>query len=89
MSDSRAEVRERWKELRGGVLSDENLPETIDGLIHQVRDSGALTRDGQRWPDSNSGQDYELFKRMALYRMGILDYYFDGNLEEYLGLGYE
>lgn len=82
-------VGERWKELRRGVFSDESLTEAIDGLIHQVRDSGALERDGQRWPDSNSGQDYELFKRMALYRMGILDYYFDGNLEEYMGLGYE
>lgn len=89
VSNSRAYVSERWKELRSGVLSDENLTDTIDSLLHQVRDSGALIRDGQRWPDSNSGQDYELFKRMALYRMGILDYYFDGNLEEYLGLGYE
>lgn len=82
-------VSERWKELRQGVLSDESLTEEIDGQIHQVRDSGALERDAERWPDSNSGQDYELFVRMALYRMKILDYYFDGNLEEYMGLGYE
>ena len=82
-------MSERWKELRQGVLSDESLTEEIDGLIHQVRDSGALERDAERWPDSNSGQDYELFVRMALYRMKILDYYFDGNLEEYMGLGYE
>lgn len=82
-------VSERWKELRQGVLSDESLTEEIDRLIHQVRDSGALERDAERWPDSNSGQDYELFVRMALYRMKILDYYFDGNLEEYMGLGYE
>lgn len=82
-------VSEMWKELRQGVLSDESLTEEIDGLIHQVRDSGALERDAERWPDSNSGQDYELFVRMALYRMKILDYYFDGNLEEYMGLGYE
>ena len=82
-------VSERWKELRQGVLSDESLTEESDGLIHQVRDSGALERDAERWPDSNSGQDYELFVRMALYRMKILDYYFDGNLEGYMGLGYE
>ena len=35
-------VSERWKELRQGVLSDESLTEEIDGLIHQVRDSGCL-----------------------------------------------
>ena len=82
-------VSERWKELRQGVLSDESLTEEIDGLIHQVRDSGALERDAERWPDSKSGEGYELFGGMALYRMKILDYYFDGNLEEYMGLGYE
>ncbi len=82
-------ISERWKELREGVLSDENLTETIADLVHQVQDSGALSRDAKRWPESNSGQDYELFERMALYRMNLLDYYFDGNLEEYMGLGYQ
>ena len=37
----------------------------------------------------SSAREYELFTRMALYRMKILDYYFDGNLEEYMGLGYQ
>ena len=86
---SRAYVGERWKELRQGALSDESLTEAIEGLAAQVVDSGALARDQKRWPDSNSGQDYGLFTRMALYRMKLLDYYFDGNLEEYLGLGYQ
>ena len=86
---SRAYVEETWKELRRGVLSDESLTEATRELVHQVQDSGALARDAGRWPDSNSGQNYELFVRMALYRMKILDYYFDGNLEEYMGLGYE
>ena len=89
MDDSRAYVNDRWTELRQGVLSDESLTEAVDGLVHQVQDSGAASRDASRWPDSSSGQDYELFNRMALYRMGILDYYFAGRLEEYLGLGYE
>ena len=82
-------VSERWKALREGVFSDAQLTEEIDSLIHQVRDSGALARNEERWPESNTGQDYGLFQRMALYRMGILDYYFEGHLEEYLGLGYE
>lgn len=86
---SRAYVRERWKELRAGVLSDEKLTAAIKELETQVRDSGALSRNEARWPESNSGQDYRLFERLALYRMKILDYYFDGNMEAYLGLGYE
>lgn len=86
---SRDYVNRTWKSLREGVLSEESLTERIDDLAHQVQDSGAYARNEERWPDSNSGQDYSLFKRLALYRLGILDYYFNGNLEEYLGLGYE
>ena len=86
---SRSYVQGRWKELRQGVLSDESLCGAVEGLVHQIQDSGALARDRARWPDSGQGQDYELFTRMALYRMKILDYYFDGNLEEYMGLGYQ
>ena len=86
---SRSYVEKRWKELREGVLSDESLRAAVEGLVHQIQDSGALARDNARWPDSGQGQDYGLFTRMALYRMKILDYYFDGNLEEYMGLGYQ
>ena len=48
-----------------------------------------MARNEERWPDSNGDQDYSLFRRLAFYRFGILDYYFDGNLKEYMGLGYE
>lgn len=86
---SRNRVRERWGQLREGILSDESLSRAIDDLSRELLDSGALVRDKDRWPGSNQGADYALFKRMALYRMHILDFYFDGNLEAYLGLGYQ
>lgn len=89
VADSREQVAKTWKELREGVLSEDALNQAVDELVHQIQDSGALTRNEVRWPESNSGADYELFKRMALYRMRILDYYFEGNLDAYLGLGYE
>ena len=89
VDETRDYVNRTWKELGAGVFSEENLTERIDGLVHQVQDSGAYTRNEERWPDSSSGQNYDLFKRMAFYRFGILDYYFNGNLEEYMGLGYE
>ncbi len=89
VDSTRERIREKWKQLREGVFSDENLTQSVDSLAHELRDSGALARDRERWPDSNHGADYELFKRMALYRMKILDYYFDGNLEAYMGLGYQ
>jgi hypothetical protein len=86
---SRKRVADTWKDLREGVLSNEALVQSVDNLVHQIQESGALARNEERWPDSNSDADYELFKRMALYRMEILDYYFNGNLEAYMGLGYE
>lgn len=89
VEDAREYIREKWRFLRESSFSDESLTQSVDSLVHEIRDSGALVRDRERWPDSNSGADYELFKRMALYRMNILDYYFDGNLEAYMGLGFE
>lgn len=86
---SRDYIRSTWQELREGILSDEKLQERITKLQHQVTDSGALSRNETRWPDSSSGEDMEQFERLASYRMGILDYYFDGRLTDYLGLGYE
>lgn len=89
VEDTQEQIRKKWESLRKGIFSDENLSLSIDSLVHMARDSGALARDKERWPGSNYGMDYELFKRMALYRMNILDHYFDGNLEAYMGLGYE
>ena len=89
VDESKDYVNRTWKKLREDVFSEESLTGRIDDLVRQVQDSGAYARDAARWPESNSGQDMELFKRMAFYRLGILDYYFNGNLEEYLGLGYE
>ena len=87
--NSHAYIAETWKYLRQTVFSEEHLVERIDELAHRVNDSGAYARNAERWPDSNADADYEQFKRMALYRMNILDYYFDGNLDVYLGLGYQ
>lgn len=89
VENARSQVALKWQALREGLFSDEKLTEHVDSLVHSLRDSGALDRDAGRWPDSNYGEDYEQFKRMALYRMKILDYYFNGNLEAYLGLGYQ
>lgn len=86
---ARERAAEKWQLLREGLFSDESLTKRVDSLAGTLQASGALARDAGRWPDSNYGEDYERFKRMALYRMNILDYYFDGNLEAYLGLGYQ
>lgn len=89
VDNARERVAERWKSLRADVLSDEAIGEAVDRMVHRTGDSGARARNEERWPESSAGADYEEMKRLAIYRMRILDYYFDGNLEAYLGLGYE
>ncbi len=89
VEDSRRRAASMWRELRKGILSGEGLAQAVDGLVHQIRDSGALARNQERWPEDGPEEDYERFKRMALYRMEFLDYYFNGRLEAYMGLGYE
>ena len=64
---SRDYVKETWRKLREGPLADDALMGRVDGLVHEIRDSGALRRNEERWPESNSEADYVLFKRMALY----------------------
>lgn len=89
VENARDRIKEKWLMLRQGLFSDERLTEHIDKLVYELQASGALSRDAGRWPESNSLEDYERFKRMALYRMRFLDYYFDGRLESYMGLGYQ
>lgn len=86
---ARERVEAIWSRLRKTSLSDEAIKASLDGLVHRIQDSGALRRNEERWPDSDSGADYGQFERLALYRFHILDYYFHGNLEAYMGLGYE
>ncbi len=88
-ADARDRVTSIWEKARQGVLSKESLISAVDVLRHQVQDSGALARDGFRWPRSKHGEDYEKLKTLLCYRMELLDTYFYGNVEEYLELGYQ
>ncbi len=87
--DAKERVSWIWRESREGVLSEEALLSAVDGLRHQVQDSGALRREGLRWPRGKHGEDYERMKTLLCYRMELLDGYFYDNLEAYLDLGYE
>lgn len=68
-------VTDRWKELRAGVLSEEELSSLLEECIHQVRDSGAAARDALRWPDSRHDGNYEGMKRFMKTRLDFLDEY--------------
>ena len=79
----REKAQARWKELRAGALSDENLKSMLDSCIHEVQDSGAFARDAARWPDSRHDGDYEGMESFMKKRLSWLDKKFE-NVDEWL-----
>lgn len=68
----------RYFELRGSILSDENLLNTYRGYHEQLRTTGALARDSQRWPEApRIPAGRELFiEEFIVEHMAILDAHF-------------
>lgn len=73
VDNAREKVKERWKELRETVYSDEWLTEHIDAYARQVVDSGAFSRDEALWVNGGHNDDYESLKELVLERMAFLD----------------
>ena len=66
-------IKDRWTELRSGILSEESMHEILTECTHQVQDSGAFTRDATRWPDSRHDADYDGMKQFMKERTEFLD----------------
>lgn len=47
--------RNKWKELRETVFTDENIDAIIDGALEQLQTGGALERSLERWPGQWNG----------------------------------
>lgn len=69
----REKIKDRWTELRSGILSEESVNEIFIECTHQVQDSGAFTRDAARWPDSRQDADYDGMKQFMKERTEFLD----------------
>ena len=80
--DSRALAAAVWTEWRQGVFSDEALQARIGELEHQVKDSGAFTRENIRWPDGNQNEDFGFLYVFARERMEVIDDYIDSLQEK-------
>lgn len=64
----------RWRQLRQGVLSTDNLLQLLEGQIQVLSQSGAYARDGQRWEPYYGGTDtQESVLRFVRERLGLLD----------------
>ena len=69
----REKIKDRWTELRSGILSEESMNEIFTECTHQVQDSGAFARDAARWPDSRHDGDYEGMESYLKTRIAWLD----------------
>ncbi len=70
---ARDHMQALYKELRSDVLSDDAIEALILQLDHQVRDSGAMGRDEERWPDGIHAEDCTDLLTYAKNRLAFLD----------------
>lgn len=72
--DLEERMRERWQELRQDTLETQNLVRQMEALIRQLSQSGAHTRDIQRWGEHYGGPDtQEAAMQFLLERLTLLD----------------
>lgn len=71
-----ASVIEKWRTLRGTILTNESLTNRIEELEHTVINSGAMAREEERWPEGAHTYDYSDIKNYAIDKMNYLDSYF-------------
>lgn len=77
----RAQMLERWRDLRSGPWSDAALCADMDIYEAMIYGSGAMARDRLRWPTAPASEDLSAFRAYGLRRVEVLDSYF----EEVLG----
>ncbi|MBE5865149.1 MAG: hypothetical protein E7292_02900 [Lachnospiraceae bacterium] len=72
------QVVKRYKELRKGPWSDEQLSQLIHEYEVQIYDSGAFSRDKSRWPEgwySDEADRLDVFEEYVLKRVKYMDEY--------------
>lgn len=72
-NDAREKIQSLYKELRNSLLNDEAVEQMVWQLDHQVRDSGAFSRDKARWTDSVHADDCSELLEYAGKRLAFLD----------------
>ncbi len=70
----RDKVGERFRTLRGSVISDKALCTMLEEEFALINDSGAYIRNKTRWPDGGYTDDISDTTSFVTERMGILDY---------------
>lgn len=68
-------MAERWQQLRGSVLTEENILSLVEQMSSQLQRSGVMHREWQRWDPYFDGADtvqmLQQFLRERLWRMDM------------------
>ena len=67
--------KDRYLELRKGILSDIVLLDRLSLFENDVFASGAILRDSSRWPLSATSQDIKELSNFVVQRMAYMDGY--------------
>lgn len=75
-------LNEKWKELREGILSLENVQEIAESHMESLMYSGAFARDAKKWPESAHDASLEPMLEFHGSRLEFLDEYYASFLNE-------
>lgn len=72
------EIKDRYKQLRKGIWSNENIMAMLDNYEKQIYDSGAFARTQAKFPEGSYNDEYKKlseFKDYTLKRLQYMDDY--------------
>lgn len=69
-------LRDRWKEYRQDIFSDEHVLGLMQENMEYMQGTGAFRRDSVRWPMQNNSSDLTRIMEYERERLRFLDEYF-------------
>lgn len=69
-------LKERWNRYRSGILSTEHITELLQGNMDYIQETGAFSRDTEKWEEALNSSDLSEVKKYVEERMDYLDEYF-------------
>lgn len=75
-------MAKRWQQLRQSVLTEEHILSSVDEMSAQLRSSGVMRRDGERWGTFFDGADNEQsLRKFLIERLHRMDDHFEEILQ--------
>lgn len=70
-------LQNRWKELRKEIVTGDNISKMLDAEFEYLEDTGAYTRNYERWPNGAEFWKNEYIYEYVEARIEFLDQYFE------------